>query len=97
MAPHHPGDLGLQQALTLFTRTAEQDDDQKIRCTPVLNVLQQTRTYPEHDLICFSSSFDWIRFNSQPLPGFTISQLEQFLTVASLIVVVVQSVARGEI
>ena len=51
-------------------------------------------TYPEHDLICFSSSFDWIIFASQPSlahnqPGSAFSYSCQSD--------VVQSVARGKI
>ena len=62
MAPHHPGDRGLHQALTLFTKA----DDRQMHQPSMFS----TRlTYPEHDLICFSSSFDWIIVNSQPMPG----------------------------
>ena len=57
VAPHHPADHWLQQALTLLTRCRSR------QCSPA------GLTYPEHDLICFSSSFDWIIFDSQPMPG----------------------------
>ena len=55
-APHILTSPGLHQA-----------DDHHQMHQP--SMFSSSLTYPEHDLICFSSSFDWIIFDSQPMPG----------------------------